>query len=272
MTSHTTHSFLRVLTSALREAGAIVRRASNRPIPVSYKGPVNIVTPTDKAAERAILRRLRRAFPDHGYLMEESGARPSPSPYRWVIDPVDGTVNFAHGVPHACVSIGLEKEGRMLVGGVYDPFKNELFLAVRGRGATLNNRSIRVSRTGRLINSLLVTGFPYDRYKRARFYLSFVQKFMERTQGLRRLGAAALDMAYVACGRFDGYWEFNLQPWDAAAGWLLVEEAGGRVSNFRGKPYSLADTRQTLCSNGPLHGKMLRILKGAVQDKVLRGS
>lgn len=249
------------LRRALAAAGAVIRRGFGRRFVVSHKGVVDIVTSVDRAAERAIVRVLRGAFPDHGFLMEESGERVAPSRYRWVVDPLDGTVNFAHGLPLSCVSIGLEKDGRPVLGGVLDPYRRELFTAGRGRGAHLNGRRIRVSSTPRLLDALLVTGFPYDRYKKARFYLSFVEKFMKRTQGLRRLGAAALDMAQVACGRFDGYWEFNLKPWDAAAGLLLVEEAGGRVTDFRGRPYRLTDTRQTLASNGRLHGAMLRLLK-----------
>ncbi len=258
--SPSTTNLTRALVRALRLAGTVLQRHFGR-ARVSLKGPVNPVTTADHAADRLIQRTLKKYFPAHGFLTEESKPRRTSSPYRWIIDPLDGTVNYAHGVPHACVSIGLEKEGRVLVGGVFDPFKDELFLAVRGRGAALNGRPIRVSRKKRLIESLLVTGFPYDRQKRARFYLSFYERFMRRTQGLRRFGAAALDMAYVACGRFDGYWEFKINPWDAAAGWLLVEEAGGKVTDFRGRPYSLADTSQTLCSNGHLHRAMAAVLR-----------
>ncbi|MBL8024003.1 MAG: inositol monophosphatase [Elusimicrobia bacterium] len=261
-------SLLRALRRALTEAGAIHRRGARRSISISHKGVVDIVTTVDHAAEKKILNVLRGAFPDHGFLMEESGLHASSSEYRWVVDPLDGTVNFAHRVPISCVSIGLEKNGQVLMGGVYDPFREELFIAVKGKGATLNGRPIHVSKTQRLIDSLLVTGFPYDRHKKARFYLSFVEQFMQRVQGLRRLGAAALDLAYVAAGRFDGYWEFNLKPWDAAAGKLLVEEAGGRVTNFRGRPYALTDTSQTLASNGPIHPAMLRILAQGFREKV----
>ncbi|MBK8871987.1 MAG: inositol monophosphatase [Elusimicrobia bacterium] len=261
-----TNLLLRALRRALAEAGAIHRRGARRTLNIDHKGLVDIVTDVDRAAEKKILGVLRGSFPDHGFLMEESGLHLSSSRYRWVVDPLDGTVNFAHRMPISCVSIGLEKDGRVLMGGVYDPFRNEEFLAVRGKGAALNGKKIRVSKTNTLINALLVTGFPYDRTEKAAFYLSFVEKFMKQTQGLRRLGAAALDMAYVAAGRFDGYWEFNLKPWDAAAGRLLVEEAGGRVTNFLGRPYSLADTSQTLASNGQVHGAMLRLLAGS--DKV----
>jgi myo-inositol-1(or 4)-monophosphatase len=253
-------SLLRALRRALAEAGAIHRRGARGAFSISHKGVVDIVTTVDHAAEKKILRVLKGTFPDHGFLMEESGLHASSSRYRWVVDPLDGTVNFAHGIPISCVSIGLEKEGRVMMGGVYDPFRDELFIAVRGKGATLNGKQIHVSKTEKLITSVLATGFPYDRTKKAAFYLSFVEKFMKQTQGLRRLGAAALDMAYVAAGRFEGYWEFNLKPWDSAAGQLLVEEAGGRVTNFHGGPYSLTDTSQTLASNGRVHAAMLRLL------------
>jgi myo-inositol-1(or 4)-monophosphatase len=266
-THPTLASLLRALRRALAEAGEIHRRGARRAFSISHKGVVDIVTTVDHAAEKKILRVLRGAFPDHGFLMEESGLHASSSRYRWVVDPLDGTVNFAHRVPISCVSIGLEKDGRVLMGGVYDPFRDEEFIAVRGKGATLNGKKILVSKTDKLINALLVTGFPYDRTKKAAFYLSFVEKFMKQTQGLRRLGAAALDLAYVAAGRFDGYWEFNLKPWDSAAGKLLVEEAGGRVSNFHGGTYSLADTTQTLASNRVLHPAMLSTLKNSPKTK-----
>ncbi len=265
MTSVPMDRLARVLRRALAAGGRVVRRGAGRRFTVAHKGVVNIVTSVDKAAERAIRRVIAGVFPDHGFLMEESGARPSRSPYRWVVDPLDGTVNFAHGLPISCVSIGLEKDGRVILGGVLDPYRRELFTAARGKGAHLNGRRLRVSRTAKLIDALLVTGFPYDRYKKAAYYLSFVERFMKRTQGLRRLGAAALDLAHVAAGRFDGYWEFNLQPWDAAAGLLLVQEAGGRVTNFRGAPYTLADTSQTLASNGRLHDAMRRLLSDKVK-------
>jgi myo-inositol-1(or 4)-monophosphatase len=239
----------------------LIRRFARRPGRISYKGPVDLVTAADKAADRTIVRLLKSRFPDHGFLTEESQPRVSRSRYRWIVDPLDGTTNFAHGLPHACVSIGLEKDGRMLAGGVLDPFRRELFLAVRGRGAHLNGRRIRVSGTARLIDSLLVTGFPYDRQKRARFYLSSYERFMTKTQGIRRMGAAALDLAYVACGRFDGYWEYKLHPWDVAAGWLLVEEAGGRVTNYQGRRYRLGETGQTLASNGRIHRAMVDTLR-----------
>jgi myo-inositol-1(or 4)-monophosphatase len=250
----------RTLLEAARGAGRVLRRYFGKPLKISMKGPVDPVTEADKAAEKAVVDVLRRRFPDHGIVTEESAPLAGASPYRWVIDPLDGTINFSHGLPHACVSIALLRGGTPLMGAVLDPFRGELFWAERGRGAWLNGRRLRVSARTDMMKALFVTGFPYDRYKRWRYYLRFYGEVLRRSQGLRRMGAAALDMAYVACGRFDGYWEFNLKPWDCAAGWLLVEEAGGRVSDFRGRRFRLDDTRQTLCSNGRLHRRLVKIL------------
>jgi len=252
---------VKTLLRALNEAGDIILRVGRHKINVSLKGPVNLVTQADHAADRRILQILMRQFSGHRYLTEESIPQNSASPYRWIIDPLDGTTNFAHGLPHACVSIGLEEKGRMLAGGVLDPFRKELFLAVRGKGTTLNGRRVRVSRAKRLIDSLLVTGFPYDRQKRARFYLKSNEAFMKKTQGIRRFGAAALDLAYVACGRFDGFWEYRLKPWDVAAGWLLVEEAGGRVTDYKGRPYPIDTSGQTVATNGLIHAAMVQVLR-----------
>jgi myo-inositol-1(or 4)-monophosphatase len=259
------------LIDALETAGRILRRHFLRGGKVVKKGPVDLVTIADRQADREIVRRLRRRFPDHDFLTEEfmpAGRPAAAKRRRWIIDPLDGTTNYAHGYAHACVSVAMEENGAIRIGGIYDPFKREMFLAERGKGAYLNGRRIRVSRTPRLIDGLLVTGFPYDRQKRARFYLSFYERLLKRTQGIRRLGAAALDLAYVACGRFDAYWEFNLKPWDVAAGWLIAEEAGGRVTDFRGRKYALTDTGQTLCSNGRLHESILRVLRVGLNRRV----
>lgn len=261
MTEPSADNLLRTLRTALRRAGAIHRRMASGPLEVSYKGRVDIVTRVDKAAEREIVRVVRRAFPDHAFLMEEGGSRAGTAPYRWIVDPLDGTVNYAHRVPICSVSIAVERGGRVLAGGVFDAFRNEMFLAARGRGATLNGRKIRVSRTTELHKALLATGFPYDRQKRAALYAERVRRALTKGRDVRRLGSAALDLSYVACGRFDAYWEFNLRPWDVAAGWLLVEEAGGRVTRLDGSPYILGDTSQTLASNGLLHGSASRLLR-----------
>jgi myo-inositol-1(or 4)-monophosphatase len=250
----------KALLGALEKAGHVVLKYFLNHGSVIMKGPVDPVTVADKSADREIQRYLQKRFPGHGFLTEESIPRVNRSDYRWIIDPLDGTVNYAHGVPHACVSIGLEVQGRVRMGGILDPFRRELFTAVRGRGTRLNGQVVGVSRTDKLQNALLATGFPYDRQKRAGFYTKFYQKFLGKSRDIRRMGAAALDMAYVACGRYDGYWEFNIHAWDSAAGIVLVEEAGGRVSDYGGRPYDLSDTRQTLCSNGYLHAAMLKTL------------
>ena len=179
---------------------------------------------------------------------------------KWIIDPVDGTSNFAHRLPLACVSIAFEEDGILKVGGVWNPFLGEWFWAERGKGAYLNDKKIRVSKNKTLKESLLVTGFPYDRRERARYYLNFMEAFMMTTHGIRRLGSAALDICYVACGRFDGYWEFKLKAWDQAAGALIAKEAGARLSDFSGKPMDIYGS-QTLVTNGKIHSEMLKVIK-----------
>ncbi len=247
------------LEKALLEAGAILKRAIEQPIEVQYKSPISLVTETDKKAERIIIDIIHRKFPNHSILAEESEPQGNSS-CKWIIDPVDGTSNFAHRLPIACVSIAFEEDGIVKVGGVWNPFYNEWFWAECGKGASLNGKKIRVSKMKTLKNSLLVTGFPYDRRKRASYYLNFMKAFLMETQDLRRLGSAALDLCYVACGRFDGYWEFHLQPWDQAAAALIAKEAGARLSDFSGKPMNIYG-RQTLATNGRIHDEMLAIIK-----------
>ena len=250
------------LEKAMIEAGRIIQKANAKPISIEYKSPVSLVTATDKKAERVIIDIIKRNFPDHSILAEESGTSGTVSngTPKWIIDPVDGTTNFAHHVPACRVSIGYEEDGIVKVGGVYNPLMNEWFWGERGRGASLNGKKIKVSNVKTLSESLLATGFPYDRRERAQYYLKFVEEFMLKTHGIRRFGSSAIDLCYVACGRFDGYWEFNLQAWDQSAGALIVEEAGGRLSNFTGKPMSIYG-KQTLASNGRIHEEMLRIIK-----------
>ncbi len=247
------------LEKALIEAGRIIKTASTKPISIDYKSPVSLVTKTDKKAERKIIEIIKRNFPDHSIFAEES--KPSGnSKYKWIIDPVDGTTNFAHRLACFCVSIGFEEDGIVKLGGVFNPLLNEWFWAEKGKGASLNGKKIKVSKVKMLGESLLATGFPYDRREKAKYYLRFIEEFMLRTHGIRRLGSSAIDLCYVACGRFDGYWEFNLQAWDQSAGALMVEEAGGQLSDFRGKPMNIYG-RQTLASNGLIHREMLEIIK-----------
>jgi myo-inositol-1(or 4)-monophosphatase len=262
------------LEKALYEAGLLLKQAAKRPLKIEYKGPVSIVTQVDKKAEQLIIDIIRKQFPNHSILAEESASEFSPLPplsprrgerdrvrgSKWIIDPIDGTSNFAHGLPLACVSIAYEENGIVQLGGVWNPFHDEWFWAERGKGAKLNNKKIRVSKIKTLKDSLLVTGFPYDRRERARYYLNFMEAFMMETQGIRRLGSAALDMCYIACGRFDGYWEFKLKPWDIAAASLIAEEAGATLTDFSGKRMSIYGN-QTLVTNGLIHNQMLRIIK-----------
>jgi myo-inositol-1(or 4)-monophosphatase len=231
------HPTLTTAVKAARRAGQIITRASQDVdlLKVSSKRQNDFVTEVDRAAEDAIVGILREAYPDHAILAEESGESGPESEYRWIIDPLDGTTNFIHGMPQYAVSIALEHRGQMQSAVVFDPVRNEMFTASRGRGAFLNDRRIRVSRRAKLGEALLGTGFPYRVWDHVDAYLGMFKSLMEKTAGLRRPGAAALDLAYVACGRFDGFFEIGLSPWDIAGGSLLVSEAGGLVGNLQGE-------------------------------------
>lgn len=258
---------LRVAREAARAGGAILGRRFGRSQAYDRKGAIDLVTATDLASEAAILKVLRRCAPEHAILAEESGLHPSgaakESAYRWIIDPLDGTTNFAHGYPFVCTSVGVSHKGRMVAGVVYDPVREELFAAARGQRATLNGRPIHVSAVRRLQESLLVTGFPYDVFMRSRRVVREFEAFLPKAQGVRRDGSAALNLCYLACGRFDGFWELKLHPWDVAAGSLILEMAGGRISDYSGKAYDLSG-EETLASNGLLHAAMRRVLAGTM--------
>jgi myo-inositol-1(or 4)-monophosphatase len=219
----------------------------------------NLVTEVDKKAEEAIIDVIRAEFPEHFILSEEAGEMSTGSEYKWIIDPIDGTVNFAHGIPICCISIGLEHNGVMMLGAVFNPFMNELFFAERGKGAFLNNRPLKVSNNNQMESACLVTGFPYRWVEVHMDPISVFERFIRMGLPVRRLGSAAIDLCWVAAGRFDGFWEYNLNPWDIAAGYLIIEEAGGRISNFNGDPYSVYD-KQTLATNGKIHEAMLKII------------
>jgi len=250
----------RVALRAARAAGRVhLKRAQRISVTRKAANPIDLVTEADHEAEAAVLGILQRAFPAHAMLAEESGGNFRESEHRWIIDPLDGTTNFAHSYPQFCVSIAYERRGRIELGVILDALKKECFVARRGKGARLNGRPIRVSGADTLGIALLATGFPYDRRARRRFYLSFWEAFMMRVQGVRRTGSAALDLAYVACGRVDGFWEFGLRPWDVAAGALIVEEAGGRVSNMDGTPLDFGRA-QIVASNGAIHRAMLEAI------------
>ncbi len=253
-------------------AGALLRQNYEKPHAITMKGAIDPVTESDFASQRLIVNLIHQAFPDHGILAEEvmdnvgegdKGLGPWPSPQetpcRWIIDPLDGTVNFAHGFPLFCVSIAFEAAGVLEYGVVYDPLREELFEAQRGGGATLNGRVLRVSRVDELGAALLATGFPYDVRQRLPETLARLGGVLGISQGLRRGGSAALDLAYVAAGRLDGFWEENLKPWDTAAGVLLVTEAGGAVSTFTGSPYDITSPN-ILASNGLLHQGLVAFL------------
>jgi myo-inositol-1(or 4)-monophosphatase len=246
-----------------REAGRVLAEKFGRALRVTNKGDIDLVTEADIASERLIVERIRSYHPRHAILTEESGDVVAlgdvDSEYKWIIDPLDGTTNYSHGYPVFCVSIALEHEGRVVVGVVYDPTRDEMFAAERGQGATLNGRSLRVSETSDMNGALLCTGFPYDVRDRGDFARHF-RNFIMRAQSVRRDGAAALDLAYVAAGRFDAFYEEGLRPWDVAAGLLLVEEAGGRVTHYDGSPFRIY-TPPIAASNGLIHEAMLDVLR-----------
>ena len=244
-----------------RDAGALlVQRLGTAK--VSTKGDINLVTEADIAAENLIIERIRSYYPQHGILAEESGEAilvgGKRSDWKWIVDPLDGTTNYAHGYPCFCVSIALEHAGRLELGVVYDPMREEMFAAERGQGATLNDRKIRVSEVEELNNAMLCTGFPYNVRERPDFAREFAN-FTMAAQAVRRDGSAALDLAYVACGRFDGFWEDGLSPWDIAAGALLIAEARGRITNYSDQPLDIYN-EQVLATNGLIHDAMMRIL------------
>jgi myo-inositol-1(or 4)-monophosphatase len=252
---------LAVAREAALEAGALLRRNVTRHKTIDTKGcATNLVTDTDRAAERIVIRRLRRAFPDHGIVSEETAPINPGAPSQWYVDPLDGTTNFAHGFPVFGVSIGLAEGNRPLVGAACHPMFDFLFCAARGCGATLNGRRIRVSRTKDLAHALLATGFPFDAGRSPVNNLNHFAQFMKRGRAVRRAGCASFDICAVAAGWADGFWEMKLSPWDYAAGILLVEEAGGRVSDFDGGPCDFGG-KKIVCSNGRIHGEMLDVLR-----------
>jgi myo-inositol-1(or 4)-monophosphatase len=254
---------LQAAIEAARKAGALLLRYAATGFEIEYKNPINLVTDADRAAEQCVIDHLRTYFPDHHFLAEERGRDDEgSSPYRWIIDPLDGTTNFAHRYPAYCVSIGLEHDGRCIIGVVFDPSRNDLFTAVEGRGAHVNGQPLHVSETKTLDSSLLVTGFAYDIRETKRNNLDHFAKFALKAQGLRRTGSAALDLCYVAAGRFDGFWEVRLNPWDMAAGSIIVREAGGHLTNFSGKELSIYG-QELVASNGRIHEAMLAVLNEA---------
>jgi myo-inositol-1(or 4)-monophosphatase len=247
--------FVPAISEIAREAGVLLMTHFYRRVKVEYKGEADLVTVADRQSETLIRERISQLWPDHDILGEEGGLRDTGSDYRWYVDPLDGTTNFAHGFPVFCVSMAIEHRGQRVAGVIYDPTRDELFAAEQGSGAYLNGQRIQVSSTEHLAECLVATGFPsHKRHKNPNIF--FYHQITLHTHGVRRAGSAALDLCNVACGRFDGFWEFNLKPWDTAAGVLMVQEAGGRVTDFKGGQFEL-NGYETLASNSLVHPAML---------------
>ncbi|HXF86100.1 MAG TPA: inositol monophosphatase family protein [Anaerolineales bacterium] len=252
---------LSYLERLARAAGAILREGYNKDHQVGFKGVIDLVTEVDHQSEAYLLGEIRRDFPDHHIFSEETGIIQGNNDHIWYIDPLDGTVNYAHHIPIFCVSIAYASRGRLELAAVYEPLRDEMFTAERGQGAYLNGKRLQVSGVTELEKSLLVTGFPYDAWNTSQDNFANFIKFGKRTQGVRRLGSAALDLCYVAAGRFDGFWELALKPWDVAAGGLICEEAGARVTNVNGEPDYLSPPQSIVAAAPGIHARMLEVLQ-----------
>ncbi len=250
-----------VLLFAAKEAGKIIKHYFNGTFKIDNKTSINdLVTEVDKFSENKIIEIIRQYFPEHTIISEEVGELIQVSDYQWILDPIDGTVNFAHNIPICCVSIGLLYKGEIILGAVYNPMMDELFFAEKGNGATLNGVPISVSKKSEFKKACLVTGFPYKWPGDSHLHpIKVFERFIMQGLPIRRLGSAALDLCWVACGRFDGFWEYNLNSWDVAAGYLIVQEAGGRITNFDGELYNVFD-KETLATNGLIHEEMLFLI------------
>jgi myo-inositol-1(or 4)-monophosphatase len=259
--------FVPAMAEIAREAGALLMGYFHRRVKVEYKGDVDLVTEADRASEALITKRIRERWPGHNIIGEEGTRSEQGSEYRWYVDPLDGTTNFAHGFPVFCVSLALEYRDERVWAVIFDPTREEMFTAEKGGGAFLNGQPIHVSSIGNLAECLVATGFPsHKRHKNPNIF--FYHQITLKTHGVRRAGSAALDLCDVACGRFDGFWEFNLNPWDTAAGVLIVQEAGGRVTRFDGQSFRI-DSRETLASNGRVHEALLREFQAIFQGEGL---
>jgi myo-inositol-1(or 4)-monophosphatase len=252
--------FKNTLLQALEAASVEIRKFNDIEFKITAKeGINNLVTEVDHASEVAIINAIKKNFPEHYILSEECGDLVMDSQYKWIIDPIDGTVNFAHRIPICCISIGLEHNGKMILGGIYNPFMNEMFIGERGKGVTLNDKPVSVSKKAGLEKACMVTGFPYTYLDEPNGPLQVFERFIRKGIPVRRLGSAAIDLAWVACGRFDGFYEHKLQAWDSAAGFLLVEEAGGKVTNFKGDEYSPYQPG-IIATNGIIHDELVRVV------------
>lgn len=250
-------TYLEVAIDVAQEAGKVLREEMERPPTIAYKGDFDLVTQADRRSEALIVSRLQKYFPQHAVAAEEGTGKDTGSEYRWHVDPLDGTTNFAHGYPCFCVSMALARKNELLLGVIYNPVYNELFTAARGEGAAFNGRKIHCSKINTVKNSLLCTGFP-NHERQMHPNIHFYWDFTLRSHGVRRDGSAALDLAFIAMGRLEGFWEFGLKPWDTAAGVVLVEEAGGKVTDMLGQPYTLRGP-SILASNGLIHAEMVRV-------------
>jgi myo-inositol-1(or 4)-monophosphatase len=259
-----TESYLEVAVEAACEAGQMLRENLDASREIVYKGEVDLVTNFDNRSQQMIYDRLVKNFPDHDFVAEEGLDQEKGSAFRWIFDPLDGTTNYAHRFPFFSVSIALEFNGQIICGVVHDPIRDETFSGTRGKGAFLNGAGIRVSALDELDKSLLATGFPYDLRESEDNNIAHFNHFVTRAQAIRRCGSAALDLCYVACGRFDGFWELKLKPWDVAAASLIVQEAGGHLTDFRNKKFSIY-SQETLGTNGLIHQQMLEVLRLAIR-------
>ena len=251
----------KVLLDATKEAGKIILQYFDGAFKIDHKeGINNLVTEVDKLAEDKIIKVIRATYPAHSIISEEVGEMIKESDYQWIIDPIDGTVNFAHGIPICCVSIGLQYCNELILGAVFNPMMNELFFAEKGKGATLNGNPIKVSSKSNFKTAFLVTGFPYNWREGSEHPIKVFEKLILEGLPIRRLGSAAIDLCWVACGRFDGFWEYNLQAWDVAAGYLIVKEAGGRITDFDGVDAQVF-AKETLATNGLIHEAMLKVIR-----------
>jgi myo-inositol-1(or 4)-monophosphatase len=251
----------RVALKAVKEGGAILVKYFGKIKSIDYKGEINLVTEADQRSEEVILSIIKDSYPNHRILAEETGESGNSSSFKWIIDPLDGTTNYAHGYPCFCVSLAIEYEEEVIYGAVYDPVKDELFTAEKGKGAFINGKAIKTSSTKQLDQSLLCTGFPYDVRDDMDSNILNFRTFLMKAQAVRRDGSAALDLCHTAAGRFDGFWEQKLFPWDVAAGGLLVTEAGGKLTNFTGGNFSIYD-KEIVASNGLIHDQMVEALNG----------
>lgn len=258
---------LETLKKALNAAAKILNKYYGK-VNYSLKGRADLLTKADIESQKAVIKIIKKNFPAHGIFAEENKKNEAKEKFIWVIDPLDGTTNYAHTFPIAGVSIALLKNGKVILGGILDPFRNETFIGIKGKGAYLNNKKIKVSKVPKLSQALLATGFAYDRAQNGKFYCSIYADFLKVSHDIRRIGAASIDMAWLAIGRTDGYWEFNLSPWDVAAGKIIVEEAGGKVTDFSGNAWGSMENwgKETLATNGKFSKQMLKIIKKRIKE------